>query len=76
MVDISLDLNPANIAQPGYKDLLVVDRDLALTSDANPSGTNPVLQNILQRLRFFATHLVQKRLHGIVLGVHSQEQFP
>jgi hypothetical protein len=50
MVDISLDLNPAS---PNYKDLLIIDNDLVLTSDADPNGTNPILQDIVQNLSFF-----------------------
>jgi len=50
MVDYSLDLNPSS---PNYLDLLVIDGDLVLTSDADPRGTNPVLQHIIQRLRTF-----------------------
>lgn len=53
MVDLSLDLNPLHVGNPTYRDLLVVNGDLALTSDANPLGTNPILQDILQRLKFF-----------------------
>lgn len=53
MVDISLDLDPAHKNQPGYRDLLIINNDLVLTSDANPVGTNPILQDILQRMRFF-----------------------
>ena len=59
MVDIALDLNPAHIGTTPYRDLLVTRGDLLLTSDAyapnaQPLATNPVLQNILQRMRFFA----------------------
>jgi hypothetical protein len=50
MVDISLDLNPAS---PTYRDLLFVDNDLILTSDANPNGTNNILQDIVQNISFF-----------------------
>lgn len=53
MVDLSLDLDPTHQGQPTYRDLLVVNGDLALTADANPAGANPILQDILQRLRFF-----------------------
>jgi hypothetical protein len=49
-VDISLDLNAASAS---HRDLLLVSGDLVLTSDANPSGTHPILQSILQRLRMF-----------------------
>ncbi len=50
MADISLNLNPAS---PTYKDFLVVNNDLILTSDAQAGGTNPILQSIIQRLSFF-----------------------
>ena len=50
MSDISLDLS--NQASTTYKDLLIVESDLVLTADADPSGTNPILQNLLQRLSF------------------------
>lgn len=58
MVDVALDLNPLHQGNSTYKDLLVVNNDLSLTSDAYPAGTaplatNPVLQDVLQRLRFF-----------------------
>ena len=53
MADLSLDLNPADIGMPAYRDLLRINGDFVLTQDVNPAGTNPVLQNILQRLRFF-----------------------
>lgn len=47
MADLSLDLNPNSGT---YKDLLIVDGDLVLTSDVDPAGTDPVLQNVLQNL--------------------------
>lgn len=50
MADISLDYNKAS---PTYKDLLVIDGDLVLTSDENELGTNPILQDCVQRLSFF-----------------------
>jgi hypothetical protein len=50
MADLSLDLDKSSGT---YKDLLVLNNDLVLTKDANPIGTNPVLQNILQRLGLF-----------------------
>ena len=50
MADLSLDLSTS--ISPTYKDLLVQNGDLVLTADANPAGTNNVLQNILQRLSF------------------------
>lgn len=51
MADISLDLSNPNSAT--YRDLLITNGDLTLTSDANPLGTNPILQDILQRFRMF-----------------------
>lgn len=36
-----------------FGDIVIANGDLVLTSDANPAGTNPVLQNILQNLRMF-----------------------
>lgn len=51
MVDISLDLDPAS---PTYGDILFgATGDLVLTSDANPNGTDPVVQLILQTLFIF-----------------------
>jgi hypothetical protein len=56
MADLAIDLNPLDIAKPYYKDIFVTNGDLTLTSDATPNNlasTNPVLQDILQRLSFF-----------------------
>lgn len=53
MSDISLNLNAANIGTDAYRDLLIANNDLVLTSDVNPDGTDPVLQDIVQRIRFF-----------------------
>jgi hypothetical protein len=50
MVDLSLDLNKGS---GSYQDLLVINNDLVLTSDADPNGANPILQDILQALRAF-----------------------
>jgi hypothetical protein len=51
MADVALDLNKAS---SNYNDFLLIDNDLALTSDAQAnSPINPVQQDILQRLRFF-----------------------
>lgn len=36
-----------------HNDLLVVDNDLILTSDAQEGGTNNILQDVLQNIRFF-----------------------
>lgn len=50
-MDLSLDLNPSS---PNYNDLFVnAANTVPLTSDSDPTGTHPVLQNILQNLRFF-----------------------
>lgn len=49
-MDVSLDLNKLS---PNYGDLLLVDGDLVLTSDADARGTNNILQDILTRLRTF-----------------------
>ena len=38
---------------PTYGDLLIVNSDLCLTSDANPAGTMAILQDVVQRLRTF-----------------------
>lgn len=48
-MDLSLDL--ASPTSATYRDLLVGQGDLVLTSDAHPAGTPFVLQSILQRLR-------------------------
>ena len=50
MSDIAIDLSPASST---YNELLVVNGDLVLTSDADPNGTNNILQDIIQRLRSF-----------------------
>lgn len=52
MADLSLDFAKTS---PTLNDLLVVNNDLVLTTDAAPNagGTNPVLQDILQTLRFY-----------------------
>jgi hypothetical protein len=45
MVDLSLDLTT--------HDLQVENNDLVLTSDADSNGTNPILQDILQKMKLF-----------------------
>lgn len=50
MADVSLDLVKTS---PTYKDFLLIDNDLALTADAQSGGTNPILQDILQRVSMF-----------------------
>lgn len=47
MADLSINLDATS---PTYKDLLIVDGDLVLTSDVDPEGTDPVLQSVLQNL--------------------------
>lgn len=49
-MDLSLDLNPASAS---FGDLLIIDGDVVPTSDVDPRGTHPVLQDIFQRLRTF-----------------------
>lgn len=51
-MDVSLNIAPALFGAPAYRDLLLSDSgDLVLTSDKDPAGTHPILQNILQRCR-------------------------
>lgn len=50
MADISLDLNQGSGT---YKDFLIVDGDLVMTSDSDSNGTNPILQDVLQRISLF-----------------------
>src|SRR6478752_2230488 len=50
MGDLSLDLVASSAT---YGDLLVAGGDLVLTSDVDPRGAHPVLQDILTRLRTF-----------------------
>lgn len=49
MGDIAMNLIKGD---PGYGDWLLADGDIVLTSDIDSAGTNPILQNVLQRLRF------------------------
>ena len=44
-MDLSLDLT--------NNDLKIFNNDLVLTSDIDPNGQNPILQDILQRMRLF-----------------------
>lgn len=53
MADISLNYAPELTGQPGYGDLLFKNGDLVLTSDVDPNGTDPTLQDLTQRLSFF-----------------------
>lgn len=50
MSDISLDLDKAS---PTFNDYLLIDGDLALTSDVQQGGADPVQQDILQAMRTF-----------------------
>jgi hypothetical protein len=69
MADLALDLNPLHVGQSGYKDLLLNGNDLCLTSDAYALppviATNPVLQNVLQRIRFFLGEWYLDNTQGI-----------
>lgn len=65
MADLSLDLARVDSGLSTYKDLLVVNGDLVLTSDANPNGTNPILQNVIQRLRMFLGEWFLDNTQGI-----------
>lgn len=53
MADLSLDFSKELLGEPGYGDLLMVKGDLTLTSDVNPAGTDPTIQNVTQRLKLF-----------------------
>jgi hypothetical protein len=48
--DISIDFDPSSAT---YRDMVILDGDAVLTSDADPRGTHPVLQNIRQALGAF-----------------------
>jgi hypothetical protein len=50
MVDLSIDLDKTSST---YQDLLIENGDLVLTSDANPDGTNPIQQDIRQKIGTF-----------------------
>lgn len=63
MADLSLDLS--STASPTYKDLLVVNGDLVLTSDVEAAGTNPVLQDIIQSLSMFQGEWFMNNSEGI-----------
>jgi hypothetical protein len=62
MADISIDLTKGSDT---YGDLLIVNGDLALTSDVNPNGTNPILQDMLTRLRMFLGEWFMDSTQGI-----------
>lgn len=51
MCDLSLDIDPTSLT---YGDLVVTGGDLVLTSDAQAGGTQPILQDIITRLRTFS----------------------
>jgi len=61
-MDISLDLTKGSTT---YKDLLLVNGDLVMTNDSNPNGSNPVLQNVIQRLSFFYQEWFLDNTQGI-----------
>lgn len=63
MVDLSLDLS--NPLSSTFGDLLVIDGDLVLTSDADPRGTNPILQDIVQSIRFFLAEWFLDNTQGL-----------
>lgn len=50
MTDLSVDNDPKS---PSYGDLLLIDGEVPLTSDADSRGTSYILQHILQRLRTY-----------------------
>lgn len=45
-----MQLNPAS---PDYGDIYLKNGDLAVTGDVDPTGPNPVLQDVLQRIFTF-----------------------
>jgi hypothetical protein len=53
LADISLNIDPTLVNEPGYADLLFVDGTLVLTQDADSRGSDPVTQQIIQKLNFF-----------------------
>lgn len=62
MADVSLNLVKGS---PSFGDFLIVDNDLILTSDAQSGGTQPILQDILQRLRFFLGEWFMDNTQGV-----------
>lgn len=50
MADFSTNMDPTS---PYFGDWLVINGDVVLTTDVDPRGTDPVLQNIVQRLRTY-----------------------
>jgi hypothetical protein len=54
MADLSLQLDKAALGTAAYGDLVIVNGDAVLTSDANGGGTQNVLQDIVTRLRAFS----------------------
>jgi len=53
MTDLSLDFDQQLLGTPAYGDLKLVNGDLQLTNDANPQGTDSIIQLTMQRLRLF-----------------------
>lgn len=52
MADISLDFT--SVASDTYKDFLVQNGDLVMTSDIESGGTDPVLQDCIQSISWIA----------------------
>lgn len=71
MADIALDYNPLHKGTSAYKDLLVVNGSLLLTSDAYPIGqvpvlaTNPILQDVIQSISFFLAEWFLDNTQGL-----------
>ncbi len=55
MSDLSIALDVASLGTPGYRDLVIDQGDLVLTSDvsASPAATNPTMSLICQNLLWF-----------------------
>lgn len=51
MADISLDFNALSNS---YQDFLVSNNDLVMTDDLQTGGTDPVLQDIIQNIKWIA----------------------
>lgn len=53
MADLSLDLSAESKGTGAERDLVLINGDAVLTADVDAQGTNPILQDVSQRLRFF-----------------------